>query len=535
MSHRILVCDNLHQRGLDLLTTQGGFDPDVRGALAPDELVRTIGEYEGLIVRSNTVVTAEVLANASKLKLIGRAGTGVDNIDVREATRRGVIVMNAPGGNAQSAAEHTLSMIMALHRDLHLAVASMKAGKWEKKKFQGTEITGRTLGVIGLGRIGSIVAKTGHKAFRMKVIGYDPLVTAEAASQIGVRLVSLDEVFAQADVLTVHTPLSPETRNLIDARAIAKMKDGVYLVNCARGGIVDEDALLAALESGKVGKAALDVFTTKPPGAGPLVTHPRVITTPHLGASTGEAQEQVAKAIAEQFIDYFVHGIVRNAVNMTTTDPTWGPRMRAFLDLAGRLAQFAGRLSPGNICGLDMEYHGKVITSRDVKPVTTAALVGLLSMFEGADVNPVNAWVIAEERGIRVSETRSEEGDEYGSSIVVRVTCADNTVRSVQGALLKRIGFEPRIIGIDQFVTEAVPAGAMLVVGNRDIPGMVHAMTGVLARSGINIAQMNLSRVIKGGSAISIINIDSPADEATLRSIADIPGILSVNQVILEE
>ncbi len=535
MSHKILVCDNLHQRGLDLLTAQGGFDLEVRGAVAPDDLAGTIAEYEGLIVRSNTVVTPEVLANAPNLKVVGRAGTGVDNIDVREATRRGVIVMNAPSGNSRSTAEHTLSMIMALHRDLHQAVASMKAGKWEKKKFQGTEMTGRTLGIIGLGRIGSIVGKTARKALGMHVIGYDPMVTVGAAAQMGVGLVSLDEVFSQADVITVHTPLDSETRNLIDARAIEKMKDGVYIVNCARGGIVNEEALLAGLESGKVGKAALDVFTTKPPGTGPLVLHPRVIGTPHLGASTREAQEQVAEAIAEQFIDYFVHGTVRNAVNVTASDPSWGPRMRAFLDLAGRLAQFAGRLSPGGICGIEVEYQGKMITSREVKPLTTAALVGLLSLFEGADVNPVNAWVIAEERGIRVSETKSEEGDEYGSSIVVRVSCADRTVRSVQGALLKRIGFEPRIIGIDHFVTEAVPAGPMLVVGNRDIPGMVHGMTGALARSGINIAQMNLSRVIKGGSAISIINIDGPADEATLQSIADIPGILSVHQVILDD
>jgi D-3-phosphoglycerate dehydrogenase / 2-oxoglutarate reductase len=534
MSHRILVCDNLHQRGLDLLSAQDDFQLDVRGALGPEDLAAIIGDYEALVVRSATVVTPEIVERALKLRLIGRAGTGVDNIDVREATRRGIVVMNTPGGNARSAAEHAISMITALHRDLHQAVASMKAGKWEKKKFQGTEMTGRTLGIIGLGRIGSVVAKAARHGLKMNVIGYDTMVTAEAASQLGAGLVPFDEVLSQSDVITLHTPLSPETRNLLDDRAFSRMKDGVFLVNCARGGIVDEDALLRALESGKVGKAALDVFATKPPSA-ELIAHQRVLTTPHLGASTGEAQEQVAVQIAEQIVDYFTHKMVRNAVNVPASDPSWGPRMRAFLDLAARLGQFAGRLAGGSISEIGVEYHGKMITSRDVQPVTVAALVGVLSLSAGAEVNQVNAWLIAEERGIRVSETKSEEGDEYGSSIVVRVIASDGTSRSVQGALLRRIGFEPRIIGIDDFVTEAVPAGSMLVVGNRDIPGMVHGITGALAGSGINIAQMNLSRKVMGGSAISIINIDSPADEPTLMRISGIPGILSVLQVILED
>ncbi len=534
MTHRILVCDNLDKRGLDLLSAQEDLLLDVRGPVPPPELAEIIGDYEGLVVRSATVVTPAVLERAAKLKLIGRAGTGVDNIDVKEATRRGVVVMNAPGGNARSAAEHAVSLIAALHRDLHQAVASVKAGRWEKKKFQGTEMTGRTLGVIGLGRIGSIVAKAARQCLKMNVIGYDTMVTAEAAAQIGAGLVSLDELFTQSDVITLHTPLSPETSNLLDDRAFEKMKDGVFVVNCARGGIVDEDALLRAVKSGKVAKAALDVFAAEPP-SGELITHPAVLTTPHLGASTDEAQEHVATQIADQIVDYFAHGIVRNAVNFPTSDPTWGPRMRAFLDLAGRLGKFAGHLAARNISRVEVEYQGKMITGRDVKPVTAAALVGLLSLSAGEEVNPVNAWLIAEERGIRVSETKSEEGDEYGSSVIVRVTSSDGACRSLQGALLRRKGFEPRIIGIDDFVTEAVPAGPMLVVVNRDIPGVVHGITGPLARRGINIAQMNLSRLVMGGIAISIINIDSPADEATLRSVSDIDGIVSVQQVILDD
>jgi D-3-phosphoglycerate dehydrogenase len=368
----------------------------------------------------------------------------------------------------------------------------------------------------------------------MNVLGYDPVTTAEAASQIGVTPASLDEIFKRCDIITVHTPLNDETRDMVDAGAFSRMKKGVVVVNCARGGIINEDALLAALESGKVAAAALDVLTTSPPGKHPLVMHPNVITTPHLGASTSEAQINVAVAIAEQIIDYLEKGVAKNSVNIPTVDAKLSLIIGPYLDLARRLAQFLVGFTPQGIVGLEMVYSGE-IADWDFKPITNAALVGLLSGFEGLEVNQVNAPMIAQERGIRVSQTTLTESAEHGSSVEIKIKAEDGSVRSVQGALIRRIGHEPRIIGIDSFVTEAVPAGPMLVVTNRDIPGMIAGMSGALAAGGINIAQMNLSRDRVGGRAMSIINIDTPASEATLDAIRSIEGILNVKQVILDQ
>jgi D-3-phosphoglycerate dehydrogenase len=505
----------------------------VKMGLAPDELKRILGNYHGLVIRSATKVTKELLETATQLKVIGRAGTGLDNVDVAEATRRGIVVMNTPGGNSIATAEHTISMIMAAHRHIPQAVASMKEGKWEKKKFQGREMTGRTLGIIGLGKIGALVAKLAGRGLKMNVLGYDPVTTAEAASQMGVTIATLDEIFRRCDIITVHTPLNDETRDMVDADAFAAMRNGVIIVNCARGGIINEDALLAALESGKVAAAALDVMTVSPPGKHPLVMHPKVIMTPHLGASTGEAQINVAVAIAEQIIDYLEQGVAKNAVNVPTVDAKLSLKIGPYLDLAHRLAQFVTGLTPEGLVALEMVYSGE-ITGWDFKPITNAALVGLLSRFEGLEVNQVNAPMIAQERGIKVSQTTLTESADHGSSLEIKIKTKDGTVRSAQGALIRRKGREPRIIGIDTFVTEAVPAGPMLVVTNRDVPGMIAGMSGALAAGGINIAQMNLSRDRAGGMAMSIINIDEPAEEATLDAIRSIDGILSVNQVILD-
>lgn len=534
MSYTILVSDNLHQKGVDLFAARQGFKVDIKTGLAPEALLEAIPNYDGLVVRSATKVTAEVIRAADKLKVIGRAGTGVDNIDIPEATRRGIVVMNTPGGNSRAAAEHAITLIMALHRHVPHAVASMKDGKWEKKKFQGREMARKTLGVIGLGQIGSIVVRLASRGLNMKVLGYDPVTTERAASQMGARLVSPEEIFAGSDIITVHTPLNDDTRDLIDAEAIAKMKDGVMIVNCARGGVVNEEALLAALESGKVAAAALDVYTTKPPGNHPLVMHPRVIATPHLGASTTEAQVNVAVAIAEQMIDFLDTGTVRNAVNVPSIEASEVSRMGPYLDLAQRLGQFVGKLTTGGILGLELEYRGE-ITTWETKPMTNAALVGLLAPFQSIPVNQVNAPVIARERGISVSETTLEEGKDFASSIAIRAAFSDREPVTVQGALIRRVGDEPRIIGIDEFLTEAVPAGPMLIVTNEDIPGMIAGMSGTLAQKGINIAQMNLSRESVGGMALSIINLDSPADESTLDAIRSIKGILSVKQVVLDE
>jgi D-3-phosphoglycerate dehydrogenase len=533
MAYNILVSDNLHQQGIDLLREREGFHVDVKTGLSTEDLKKEIGAYHGLVIRSATIVNADLLSHASLLRVIGRAGTGLDNVDVPYATRLGIVVMNTPGGNAEATAEHTISLIMCAHRHIAQAVESMKAGKWEKKKFQGREIAGRTLGVIGLGKVGSIVGKLASRGLKMNVLGYDPVTTVEAASQAGVKLVSLSEIFSRSHVITVHTPLNDETRGLINAAAFEKMRDGVIVVNCARGGIIDENALLDALESGKVASAALDVYSIKPPGEHPLVMHPRVVTTPHLGASTGEAQINVAVAVVNQIIDYLEKGLVRNAVNLPSIDPAQAAKMVPYLNLAQRLAQFLGRLTAGGIVELEVEYQGE-IAAWDLKPLTYSALVGLLSGFEGTDVNQVNAPIIAQARGIRVLETTLKESELHGSSLVMRTRTSEGTSHMVQGALIRRIGYEPRIIGIDGFVTEAVPAGPMLIVTNRDVPGMIAGMSGALAGRRINIAQMNLSRDRAGGKAMSIINIDTPADESTLDSIRNIEGIINVKQVILD-
>lgn len=533
MSYHVLVADNLHGKGIELFASHPDFHVQINTGLSPDALKEVIGPFHALVVRSATKVTADVLAAAKELKIIGRAGTGLDNVDVREASRRGIVVMNTPGGNSVAAAEHTIALIMAAHRHIPAANASMKQGKWEKKSFQGREMAGRVLGVIGLGKIGGLVSRRASRGLKMKVLGYDPVTTSDAAAQAGITLATLEEIFRKSDIITVHTPLNDETRNLVDARAFSLMKDGVMIVNCARGGIINEDALLANLESGKVSFAALDVFSVSPPGDHPLVMHPRVIATPHLGAATDQAQERVAVSIAQQIIDYLAHGVIRNAVNVPAIDTALGQKIGPYVELAGRLAQFLAGLAPAGMAEVSVEYWGEM-ASWDVTPITNAVLVGLLARSEGMDVNQVNAPFIAEERGIKVLATTMKESSDHGSSLKISLTCTEGSVLSVHGALIQRIGFEPRIIGINDFITEAVPAGAMLVVTNRDIPGMIAGMSGALSAGGVNIAQMNLSRESPGGKAMSILNLDSPASESTLDAIRSIPGILSVQQVVLD-
>jgi len=534
MTYRILISDNLHQEGVKYLASQMDVEVDVRPDLAPEILREAIADYEGLIIRSNTRVTRQVLENARKLKVIGRAGTGLDNVDLQEATRRGIVVMNTPGGNSESAAELTIAMIMAVHRHIPQAVASMKTGKWEKKKFQGRELAGKVLGVIGLGKIGSIVARRAIRGLKMSVLAYDPARTDEAISQIGARPASLEEIYRKSDVITVHTPLNDSTRGLIGADSFRTMKDGVFIVNCARGGIVDEKALLNALQSGKVAGAALDDFTTKPPGLHELIVHPRVVTTPHLGASTSEAQVTVAVAISQQVVDYLREGVVRNAVNVPCTDPAANRKIPAYTDLAKRLGEFVSGLLTGGVVEMRVEYFGELANWIDVAPVTNSALLGLLAQYEGSEVNAVNARLIAEERGIRILETRTKEPFQLGAELGLTVMNTQGEAVCALGALIRRIGDEPRIVGIDGFVTEAVPAGPMLVVVNRDIPGVVAGVSGALAANGVNIGQMNLSRDRPGGMAMSIINIDVPAPASVLDAIDKIEGIIRVRQVILD-
>lgn len=533
MSYKVLISEHVHEQGIELFRRTKGFTAEVKAEVGRDSLLKLIGEYDALVIGSTFIVDAELIRAAPKLKVVGIAGASLDNVDVSEATRRGIAVMNTPGGDTVAKAEHTLTLLMTMHRHIPQAAASMKEGKWDKKKYQGREIAGKTLGVIGLGRVGSAVCRLASQGLKMNVLAYAPEMTQEAASLVGAKPASLEKIFSDSDVITIHTPLNAETEGLLAAKAFAKMKAGVMIINCASSEIIDRPALLEALESGKVAAAALDVYDVPPPEGDPLVMHPRVISTPRLGASTTEAQINLAVAVSKQIIDYLEEGAAKNAVNLPAIGAPEAGRMRPYFDLARRLAAVLAWLAPAAITKMEVEYRGEIATW-NLKPMTNAALVGLLGRFEGSEVNHVNAAAIADERGISVSETTCAEGQDYASSLVVRTTYADGTSRSLQGALIKRQGDEPRIIGIDQFITEAVPAGPMLIVTNRDIPGMIAGISGTLARRGINIAQMNLSRVAVGGTALSIINVDEPVDDETLESIRQIEGILGVKQVIVD-
>ncbi len=534
MTHHILVLENMHPQGIDLLRSRSGFQVSVETDLDPAALTEAVGDYDALVIGDSTIVGPDLIRAAARLKAIGIAGAGVSNVDVTEATRAGIAVMSTPGGIAVATAEHAIGLMMALHRHIPQAAASMKEGKWEKKKFQGREMAGRTLGVIGLGMVGSVVCRLASKGLRMNVLVYSRAATPEAAAQAGAKLAPLDELLAMSDVVTIHAPLNRETRGLLDARAFEKMRAGVLIVNCAAAEIVDEKSLLEALESGKVSAAAIDVFGVEPPGENPLAMHPRVIATPHLGGSTAEADLNLATAVAEQLIDYLEKGIAKNAVNLPAVEAPDQARLRPYLDLAQRLAAVLAWLAPGPVTDMDVEYRGEIATW-NLRAMTNAALVGFLTRIEGLEVNEVNAAVIAQERGIRVSQTTFKAGLDYASSIAVRTRFSDGTSRMLEGALVQRVGFEPRIIGIDRFITEAVPAGPMLFVANRDVPGMIAGMTSVLASRGINIAQMNLSRESVRGNALAIINLDEPADEEALEGIRSIDGILSVQQVVLDQ
>ena len=533
MGYTILCSESINSRGIDLLRSRPGFKADVRSDLSQDVLSKIIADYDGLLIREEVTVDEQVLRHASRLQVIGIAGSATESVDVAEATRHGVVVLTSPGLSAVSLAEHTIALIMAVHRHIPQAVLSTKQGKWEKKKFQGREIAGRTLGLIGLGKVGSLVSERASRGLKMNVLGCDPMVTRDAASsRMGARLVSLDELLASSDVISVHAPLNEETRGLLDDRAFAAMKQGAIIVSCGREGIVDSQALLRALEDEKVAGAGLDLFSEPSPADRALIEHPRVVVTPHLGPSTDEAEVNVALAAVEQLIDYLENGVAKSALNVPAVDPKELARVGPYMDLAWRLARLAACLVEPHVTGLEVEYRGQMALW-DVKPITNAALVGLLNRTEGPEVNAVNASYIAQQRGIRVSETVNKKATDRISTLIIRLGLADASSRSVQGAFITRETEEPRIIGIDNYVTEAEPAGAMLVVTNRDIPGMVAGIARALADRGINVAQMNLSRDAAGGEALSIINLDTPADRETLERIGGIDGILNVRQVIL--
>ena len=521
MVPKVLISDSLSPAAVAIFRDRG-IDVDVKTGLGKEELAEIIGAYDGLAVRSATKVTAKILERATRLRVVGRAGIGVDNIDIAAATARGVIVMNTPFGNAITTAEHAISLMLALARQIPQADASTQAGRWEKNRFMGVEITGKTLGIIGCGNIGSIVADRAH-GLRMKVIAYDPFLSPERARDLGVEKVELDELLRRSDFITLHTPLTERTRNIIDANAIAKMKPGVRIINCARGGLVDEVALRAALDSGHVAGAAFDVFSVEPATDNPLFGHPNVVCTPHLGASTREAQENVALQIAEQMSDFLLTGAISNAVNFPSITAEEAPKLRPFIDLAEKLGSFAGQLTETGITKVRLTYEGAVAQMK-VKALTSAALAGLLRPMLG-EVNVVSAPVVARERGIVVEETTREAQGEYESVITVTVT-TERMERSVSGTVFH--DGRPRIINIKGIRMDAEFGASMIYVTNEDKPGFIGRFASILGDAGINIATFHLGRTAPGGDAIALVEVDGTVPPEVLNKVRLLPHVKQV-------
>lgn len=524
---KVLVADDLSADGVEILKAGKGLEVDVKVGLKPPELKAVMGEYDALAVRSATKVTAEIIEAGKRLKVVGRAGVGVDNIDLEAATRRGIVVMNTPGGNTITVAELTVAMMMAVSRHIPQATASIKSGRWEKKKFQGRELFGKTLGVIGIGNIGSVVVDR-CLGMKMKVLAYDPFISEEAARNLGCELVPLDDLYRRSDYISVHVPFTEQTRGLIGKDALSKMKKGAYLVNCARGGIVDEAALHEALGSGKLGGAALDVFAEEPARADhPLLKLDNFICTPHLGASTEEAQQNVATALAEQMVDYLCHGTIRNAVNVPSVSREVLEQLGPWLNLSQKVGSLAGQLSPEGVSQVEVEVAGEV-GQLPMKPITVQVLRGLLSqMCEG--VNEVSAPVLAKERGILVVEQRRGEHENFASSVTVTVRGKGQTI--VEGTVFGRR--DPRIVRVNQFDIEAVPAGHLIVIQNRDVPGVVGKIGTLLGDGGVNIGRIHLSRDREGAEAFSLINVDSEPGPKILDALRAISGVVSVKLIHL--
>ncbi len=526
---KILVTDPLPEEGLQVFKQTPGIDVDLRPGLSPEELKKVIGDYQGLVIRSGTKVTAEVVDAAQNLKVIGRAGVGVENIDIAAASKKGIVVMNTPGGNNVTTAEHAICLMMSLARHIPQAVSSLKSGKWTRQKFIGVELCNKTLGIVGLGNVGRIVAERAL-GLRMKVLGHDPFVTAENAARLGVTLASLDDIYKNADFITVHTPLTDETRGLIDRNAIAKMKEGVRIINCARGGIVDEQDLIQALQDGKVAGAALDVFVEEPPPPDhPFLHMDQVITTPHLGASTDEAQLNVGIEVAKQVVDYLTHGVIRFAVNVPSVSPELLNILRPYLILGEKLGSFPAQMLGTVPKEVQIEYAGEV-AQYDVAPLTLSVLKGILTPVMESSVNYVNAPLLARERGIRVVESKSSRPSDFASSITVRAATQDKEVK-VEGAIFGNN--KARIVKINDTYLEAVPEGNILILRNRDVPGVVGALGTLLGEKGINIAGLELGQEDGGEIAISLIHVDHSVPKDVLEALRRLPNILSAQLVRL--
>ena len=517
---KVLISDALSPAAVQIFKDRG-LAVDFQPALGKDKdkLAAVVGSYDGLAIRSATKVTAKILERANSLKVIGRAGIGVDNVDIPAATARGIIVMNTPFGNSITTAEHAISLMLALARQIPEADASTRAGKWEKNKFMGVEMFGKTLGVIGCGNVGSIVSDRAL-GLKMKVIAYDPFLSPDRATDLGVEKVTLDDLLKRADFITLHTPLTDRTRNIINVDAIKRMKKGVRIINCARGGLVDEAALSEALKNGPVAGAAFDVFVTEPATDNPLFNLPNVVCTPHLGASTSEAQENVALQIAEQMSDYLLRGAISNAINFPSISAEEAPKLKPFIALAEKLGSFAGQLTETGISKVQLAYEGAV-APMNTKALTSAALAGLLRPMLG-DVNVVSAPVVAKERGIVVEEITREMPEDYESLITVTVT-TERQSRHVSGTVFA--DGRPRIVNIKGIRMDAEFGASMIYITNLDKPGFIGKFSSTLGDAGINIATFHVGRDAPGGNAVALIEIDGELPDAVLAQVRALPQV----------
>ncbi len=524
MTYKVLVSDKLGDAGIKIFEMDPEIEVDVKTDLTPEALKEIIGEYQGLAIRSATKVTEDLLESAENLKVIGRAGIGVDNIDVAAATKRGILVMNTPGGNVVTTAEHAIAMMMALTRNIPQGTSSLKDGRWDKKKLQGREIMNKTLGVIGFGKIGSVVASRA-RGLKMKVVVYDPVVTPEKIQKAGCESVSLDALYEMADYITIHVPKIKKTANMIDKDAFAKMKHGVMLVNCARGGIVDEESLYEALTLGKVAGAAMDVFAVEPPPADhPLLSLDNVIVTPHLGASTAEAQTNVAVAIANQIIDYLKNETITNSVNVTSVSGELLEELDPYMRLADRLGCMQGQLVKGHIREVEVAFNGD-FGDIDLSPVTTAVICGLLEPLVIDDVNTVNARYLAKEMGIKILESSAENAEEFINLLSVTVK-ADQGESTVAGTVFGKK--DPRVVKINDFRLEMRPEGYLTLIHNMDIPGEIGNIGTVLGNNNINISRMTVGQESEGGRNIVFLRTDTPLDKGVLAQLEDMPQARTV-------
>lgn len=526
--YKVLVSDALSDEGLKVLKDEKELQVDVKLKLPPEELKAIIKDYDALVVRSSTKVTKDIIEAGTKLKVIGRAGVGLDNVDAEAASKSGIIVMNTPGGNTISTAEHTMSLLLSLSRNIPQANVSLREGKWDRNKYMGVELYGKTLGIVGLGRIGTEVAKRAM-VFGMKVIAYDPYLTAEKALEVGVELVDLKDVIKQSDYITIHTPITDETKHMFSDEEFAQMKPGVRIINCARGGIVDEAALVRAIESGKVAGAALDVYETEPPKDFSLFNSDKIVATPHLGASTEEAQVNVAIEVSRQVVDALLGRGIRNAVNVPSVDPELLKVIRPYIELSEKMGLLISQLTEGRTKEVKIQYSGDIV-AHELAPITIAFLKGFLTPILQETVNYVNASFIAKERGIKVIETKSSQMEEFANLISIDAE-TDKAKISVAGTLSPRK--DPRIVKINDFYVEAIPSGYMLILSNIDKPGIIGQIGTILGQNNINIAGMTFGRIKEGGDAITVLNVDSKIPDDVMKQIRSAKNILGAKLIKL--